>query len=77
MSDQATRYLSIDIGGTFVKHALMDAGGGILSQGKVSADTSGEQGLAATMRAVRDAVGELWDTHSWTSYARPEIVTWR
>lgn len=58
MSDQAKRYLSIDVGGTFVKYALMDERGGLLHRDKVAADTSDEDGFLATMRTLRDAVSE-------------------
>lgn len=58
MSSETTRYLSIDIGGTFVKYATMDGGGAILAQDKIPADTSDKDGFLATMRALRDGVDE-------------------
>ena len=52
----AEQYLVLDIGGTFVKYAIMDRESQILAQGKVPADRSGEPAMLASLEAVRDAV---------------------
>ena len=54
----ADTYLALDIGGTFIKYALMDREGRFLKQGKVAAKTSSETDTLASLEAVHDMVGE-------------------
>ncbi len=55
------RYLALDIGGTFVKYAIMDGEGSFLLQGKVPADVSSEEATLATLAKVREAVGDDYE----------------
>lgn len=45
----AQQYLVLDIGGTFIKYALMDDKGGFIEQGKVLADTTCEEAMLASL----------------------------
>ena len=53
------QYLVLDIGGTFVKYAVMTAEGAFVTQGKVPADTLDEKGMLASLESVREAVTGL------------------
>ena len=48
------QYLAFDLGGTFIKYALMNENAEILEQGKVPAATDSLEGLLAAMKAVGD-----------------------
>ena len=48
------QYLVLDIGGTFVKYAVMTAEGAFVMQGKVPVDHSNEEAMFAALEAVRD-----------------------
>ena len=52
----AEQYLVLDIGGTFIKYAIMDREGQFVEQGKVPANTGSEQEMLASLADVRDAV---------------------
>ena len=52
------QYLVLDIGGTFVKYAVMTAEGAFVMQGKVPVDHSNEEAMFAALEAVRDAVAD-------------------
>ena len=45
----AEQYLVLDIGGTFIKYALMDREANFIEQGKVPADTSCEEAMLASL----------------------------
>ena len=50
------QYLVLDIGGTFIKYAIMDDKAQFVEQGKVPAVTSSEEGTLGALADVRDAV---------------------
>ena len=50
----AAQYLVLDIGGTFIKYALMDAEANSLEEGKVPSDTSGEQAVLSSLALVAE-----------------------
>jgi len=50
------QYLVLDIGGTFIKYAIMDGDAQFIEQGKVPANTMSEEATIASLGAVRDAV---------------------
>ena len=50
------QYLVLDIGGTFVKYAVMTGDVQFVVQGKVPVDHSSEEAMYAALEAVRDAV---------------------
>jgi predicted NBD/HSP70 family sugar kinase len=50
------QYLVLDIGGTFVKYAVMTADAQFVMQGKVPVDHSSEEAMYAALEAVREAV---------------------
>jgi predicted NBD/HSP70 family sugar kinase len=52
------QYLVLDIGGTFVKYAVITAEGQFVTQGKVPVDHSSEEAMFAALEAVRDAVSD-------------------
>ena len=52
----AQQYLVLDIGGTFIKYAIMDEAGKLVHQGKVPAQTKSEEGTLEALKNVRDAV---------------------
>ena len=52
------QYLVLDIGGTFIKYAIMDGEGQFIKQGKVSAVTNSEEGTLGALADVRDAVAD-------------------
>ncbi len=50
------QYLVLDIGGTFIKYAIMDDQATFIEQGKVPAVTGSEEGTLQALADVRDAV---------------------
>ena len=50
------QYLVLDIGGTFIKYAIMDDEAQFIEQGKVPAVTGNEEGTLQALADVRDAV---------------------
>lgn len=50
------QYLVLDIGGTFVKYAIMDREANFIDRGKVPAITMSEETMLASLEDVRDAV---------------------
>ena len=50
------QYLVLDIGGTFIKYAIMSEEGQFVEQGKVPAVTNSEEGTLGALADVRDAV---------------------
>lgn len=54
----AKQYLVLDIGGTFVKFAIMDEEGQFLYQGKVPTVRDSEEAMLASLEQVRDAVAD-------------------
>lgn len=50
------QYLVLDIGGTFIKYAIMDDEAQFIEQGKVPAVTGSEEGTLQALADVRDAV---------------------
>lgn len=52
------QYLVLDIGGTFVKYAVMTADAQFVMQGKVPVDHSSEEAMYAALEAVREAVAD-------------------
>ena len=50
------QYLVLDIGGTFIKYAIMDDKAQFVEQSKVPAVTSSEEGTLGALADVRDAV---------------------
>ena len=50
------QYLVLDIGGTFIKYAIMDDEAQFIEQGKVPAVTSSEEGTLGALADVREAV---------------------
>ena len=51
-----TQYLVLDIGGTFIKYAIMGGDGTFIVQGKVPAVTDSEEGTLGALADVREAV---------------------
>lgn len=54
----AKQYLVLDIGGTFIKYALMDGEGQFIEQGKVLADTSCEEAMLASLGVLAAKMSE-------------------
>ena len=52
-----SHYLVLDLGGTFIKYAIMDDDARIIEQGKVPAVTDSEEGTLATLAGVRESLG--------------------
>lgn len=52
------KYLVLDIGGTFIKYAIMDGEGDFLEQGKVPANTMSEEKMLASLEDVHATVGD-------------------
>lgn len=50
------QYLVLDIGGTFIKYAIMDDKANFIEQGKVPAHTGSEEEMLASLADVRDTV---------------------
>ena len=55
----AQQYLVLDIGGTFIKYAIMDHAAQFVHQGKVPAVTKSERGTIKALKSVRDAVADF------------------
>ena len=53
------QYLVLDIGGTFIKYAIMDGEAQFIEQGKVPAVTDNEEGTLGALAGVRDAVADF------------------
>lgn len=54
----AKQYLVLDIGGTFIKYAIMDEDANFVEQGKVPANTMSEEATLKSLADVRDAVAD-------------------
>ena len=54
----AKQYLVLDIGGTFIKYALMDDQAQFIEQGKVLADTSCEEAMLASLGVLAAKMSE-------------------
>ena len=54
----AKQYLVLDIGGTFVKYAIMDEAAEFITQGKVPSGTDSEASVIASLEAIRDVVAD-------------------
>ena len=54
----AKQYLVPDIGGTFIKYALMDEEAQFIEQGKVLADTSCEEAMLASLGVLAAKMSE-------------------
>ena len=54
----AKQYLVLDIGGTFIKYALMDEDAQFIEQGKVLADTSCEEAMLASLGVLAAKMSE-------------------
>ena len=54
----AKQYLVLDIGGTFIKYAIMDENANFVEQGKVPANTMSEEATLKSLADVRDAVAD-------------------
>jgi predicted NBD/HSP70 family sugar kinase len=52
----AEQYLVLDIGGTFIKYAIMDREAQFIEQGKVPAQTGSEEEMLASLADLREAV---------------------
>ena len=52
------QYLVLDIGGTFIKYAIMDREAQFIMQGKVATSTESEEAMIASLEVVRDAVAD-------------------
>lgn len=61
----AEQYLVLDIGGTFVKYAVMDRTGAFLLQGKVPSVRDNEESMIVSLEQVREAV----DGHDYAGVA--------
>ena len=55
-TSMSKRYLVLDIGGTFIKYAIMTQGGTMEKQGKVAAVTNNEDTMLESLEAVRKTV---------------------
>jgi predicted NBD/HSP70 family sugar kinase len=56
-----SKYLVLDIGGTFIKYAIMAEGGDFLEQGKVPAKTASEEEMLASLEALHQQVGDDYE----------------
>ena len=54
----ARRFLVLDIGGTFIKYAIMDKRAQFIVQGKVPAHTEDEKHMLASLKDVRKQVAD-------------------
>ncbi len=52
------QYLVLDIGGTFIKYAIMDGSAQFIQQGKVPAETSCEKAMLSSLGTLKDAVAD-------------------
>lgn len=55
------KYLVLDIGGTFIKYAVMNREGEFLEQGKVPANTMSEEKMLESLTGVRATVGNDYE----------------
>ena len=55
----AQQYLVLDIGGTFIKYAIMDRRAQFIHQGKVTTNTGSEEAMLTSLEGVRDAVRDF------------------
>lgn len=55
------KYLVLDIGGTFIKYAIMDREGQFLDRGKIAAHTSSEEEMLKSLEDVHAAVGDDYE----------------
>lgn len=55
------KYLVLDIGGTFVKYAIMDREGQFLTQGKVPANTGSKAEMLASLEELHKVVGDDYE----------------
>ena len=55
------RYLVLDIGGTFIKYAIMDEEANFILQGKVPAQTSSEEKMLQSLRELKTEVGDDYE----------------
>lgn len=55
------RYLVLDIGGTFIKYAIMDEKANFILQGKVPAQTSSEEEMLQSLRELKSEVGDDYE----------------
>ncbi|MBR3159411.1 MAG: ROK family protein [Atopobiaceae bacterium] len=54
----AQQFLVLDIGGTFIKYAIMDRKAQFITQGKVTTNTESEEALLTSLEGVREAVAD-------------------
>ena len=55
------RYLVLDIGGTFIKYAIMDEEANFILQDKVPAQTSSEEEMLQSLRELKSEVGDDYE----------------
>ena len=55
------KYLVLDIGGTYIKYAIMDRDGNFLTQGKVPAVTTSEERMLASLEELHQTVGDDYE----------------
>lgn len=55
------QYLVLDIGGTFIKYAIMNREGQFMKQGKVAAQTGSEAEMLASLELVHAEVGDDYE----------------
>ena len=53
-----SQYLVLDIGGTFIKYAIMDRKAQFVTQGKVTTNTESEDAMLTSLEAVREAMAD-------------------
>ena len=58
------QYLVLDIGGTFIKYAIMDREAQFIMQGKVAATS-----------VIAAEVNRIYDSKTSLPYSKPEVVT--
>ncbi|MBO7675451.1 MAG: ROK family protein [Atopobiaceae bacterium] len=56
-----SKYLVLDIGGTFIKYAIMTEDGAFVEQGKVPANTSCEDEMLASLESLHQQVGDDYE----------------
>ncbi|MDO4538821.1 MAG: ROK family protein [Coriobacteriales bacterium] len=69
------KYLVLDIGGTFVKYAIMDRDANFLEQGKVPANTTSEEKMLASLADVRAIVGDDYEGVAISMPGRVDTAT--
>ena len=55
------KYLVLDIGGTYIKYAIMARDGNFLTQGKVPAVTTSEERMLASLEELHQTVGDDYE----------------